>query len=80
MASWRFGSLAAGLLIPAMASTTLIIASGGHVEHIEDNQWKAATEPLRAARKRRQRWLLVRWLCLVLLCSSVAVAVGLLGG
>jgi hypothetical protein len=70
------GSWSQGLALVALASITLVIASAGHVERLEDQRWKPHEGVLRASLKRQQRWLLARWLGVVFVCLMVDVALG----
>ena len=63
----RTGSLAESLTIVAIGSATLVVASGGHVERLEDQEWKGAEAAERPALKRRQRWVITRWVSLLVL-------------
>jgi hypothetical protein len=74
--SLRAGSLTQGLILVAIASTTLVIVTTGHVERLEDSQWKPYQGAVRAALKHRQRWVLARWLGLVMASVAVDAALG----
>jgi hypothetical protein len=72
----RTGSFAQALTLVALASSALVVASGGHVEYLEDAQWKAAEASKRRALKTRQRWLLGRWVILLAVGVAVDIAAG----
>jgi hypothetical protein len=72
----RTGSVAEGLTVVAIGSATLVIASGGHVERLEDQEWLTADPSVRPTLKRRQRWILARWAGLLLVCLAVDAALG----
>ncbi|BEP12387.1 hypothetical protein acdb102_06980 [Acidothermaceae bacterium B102] len=73
---FRTGSLPQALTLVALASSALVLASRGHVENLEDAQWKAADVSERPALKTRQRWLLVRWVILIAVGLAIDVAAG----
>jgi hypothetical protein len=70
------GSWTQGLILVAITSSTLVLVSAGHVERLEDQQWKGHEGSRRSALKRRQRWLLARWVGVLLVCLAIDSALG----
>jgi hypothetical protein len=76
MLSLSSGSWTRGLILVAIASSTLVLVSAGHVERLEDQQWKSQEGARRSALRRRQRWLLARWVGVLLVCLVIDSALG----